>query len=69
MPSQNSFGAAGEFAAGGRSYQVFRLPALEHAGITKLSRLPYSIKVLLENLLRFEDGVTVKASDIEYVAR
>ena len=35
----------------------------------KISRIPYSIKVLLENLLRFEDGRTVKPSDIEYVAQ
>ncbi len=38
------------------------------SGVAKLSRIPYSIKILLENLLRFEDGATVKASDIEYVA-
>src|SRR6516164_2581093 len=69
MPSQDSFGAAGELAAGGEKYQIFRLAALEKAGATKLSRIPYSIKVLLENLLRFEDGATVKRSDIEYVAQ
>jgi aconitate hydratase len=68
MPTQNSFGAAGELAAGGTTYQIFRLAALEQAGPAKLSRIPYSIKVLLENLLRFEDGITVKRSDIEYVA-
>src|SRR6185437_2390460 len=42
--------------------------ALEKAGVN-LSRIPYSIKILLENLLRFEDGTTVKRSDIEYVAK
>ena len=68
MKSQNSFGAAGELRAGGRSYEIFRLEALEKAGIAKLSRIPFSIKILLENLLRFEDGSTVKRSDIEYVA-
>src|SRR5215467_3467619 len=68
MPTHNSFGAAGELAADGKIYQIFRLAALEKAGIAKLSRIPYSIKVLLENLLRFEDGATVKRSDIEYVA-
>ncbi|HML18530.1 MAG TPA: aconitate hydratase AcnA [Bryobacteraceae bacterium] len=67
MPSQNSFGAAGEFHADGRAYQIYRLAALEKAGFN-LSRVPYSIKILLENLLRFEDGLTVKRSDIEYVA-
>jgi len=69
MTSQNSFGAAGKLKAGGREYQIFRLAALEKAGVAKLSRIPYSIKILLENLLRFEDGTTVKKSDIEYVAK
>jgi len=69
MTSQNSFGAAGRLTAGGREYEIFRLAALEKAGIATLSRIPYSIKILLENLLRFEDGTTVKKSDIEYVAK
>jgi aconitate hydratase len=67
MPSQNSFGAAGELRVGDRAYQVYRLAALEKAGYN-LSRVPYSIKILLENLLRFEDNLTVKRSDIEYMA-
>jgi len=67
MTSQNSFGAAGQLQAGGRRYEIFRLAALEKAGY-KLSRIPYSIKIMLENLLRFEDGSTVKRSDIEYIA-
>ncbi len=69
MTSLNSFHAAGELRVGGRSYEYFRLAALEEAGVAKLSRIPYSIKILLENLLRFEDGSTVKKSDIEYVAQ
>lgn len=68
MASLNSFGAAGELRAGGRHYRIFRLSALEQAGF-QLSRLPYSIRVLLENLLRNEDGLTVRRSDIEYVAQ
>jgi aconitate hydratase len=68
MPSLNSFGAAGELRAGGRTYKFFRLSALEKAGFN-LARVPYSIKILLENLLRFEDNLTVKKSDIEYVAK
>src|SRR5579864_3458355 len=68
MKSLNSFHAAGELGAGGRSYEIFRLAVLEEAGIAKLSRIPYSIKILIENLLRFEDGSTVKRSDIEYIA-
>ena len=68
MTSLNSFGAAGQLHAGGRTHQIFRLAALEKTGVD-LARIPYSIKILLENLLRFEDGTTVKRSDIEYVAQ
>ncbi len=68
MTIQNSFGAAGELHAGGQTHQIFRLSALEKAGFD-LQRIPFSIKILLENLLRFEDGTTVKRSDIEYVAK
>src|ERR1019366_4898205 len=68
MTSLNSFGAAGQLRAGGRTYEIFRLAALEKAGFD-LKRVPFSIKVLLENMLRFEDDVTVKRSDIEYVAK
>ncbi len=69
MTIHNSFGAAGDLPVGGHVYKIRRLAALEKAGIANLTRIPYSIKILLENLLRFEDGVTVKASDIEYVAK
>src|SRR6202166_2957725 len=68
MTSLNSFGAAGQLHAGGRTHQIFRLADLEKTGVN-LSRIPYSIKILLENLLRFEDGLSVKRSDIEYVAK
>ena len=68
MPSQNSFHAAGPFVSCGKTYEIFRLSALEKAGFD-LKRIPYSIKIVLENLLRFEDGTTVKKSDIEYVAK
>ena len=59
MKSLNSFHAAGQLRAGGHEYEIFRLAALEEAGIATLSRIPYSIKILLENLLRFEDGSAV----------
>ncbi len=68
MANLNSFSAAGELRVGGRTHRIFRLSALEKAGVAKLTRIPYSIKILLENLLRFEDNLTVKRSDIEYVA-
>jgi aconitate hydratase len=65
----NSFGAPDTLRVGDRSYPYFRLDAVENAGLTKLARLPYSIKILLENLLRFEDGRTVTKSDIEALAK
>ena len=68
MTSQNSFGAAGELRVGDRTYTIFRLAALQKAGFD-LSRVPYSIKILLENMLRHEDGATVKRSDIEFAAK
>ncbi len=69
MASKNTFGAAATLRVNDREYQIFRLDVLEKVATgVKLSRIPYSIKVLLENLLRFEDERTVKARDIEYVA-
>ena len=55
-----SFGAAGSLDAGGTSYRIVRLDAIEGA-----ARLPFSLKVLLENLLRNEDGRLVTAAQIE----
>jgi aconitate hydratase len=69
MKTLDSFGSSGDLQAGARTYKIFRLSALEKAGVAKLSRIPYSIKILLENLLRNEDNLTVKRSDIEYVAK
>jgi aconitate hydratase len=69
MASQNSFAARTELAVGDTRYQVFSLPALEKAGFTGLSRLPYSLKILLENLLRREDGRSVDRDDIQALAR
>jgi aconitate hydratase len=67
MPQSNSFGAASTLTVGGSRYRYYALEALEKRG-ANISRVPYSIKILLENLLRTENGGTVKASDIEYVA-
>jgi aconitate hydratase len=61
----NSFGTQMPLDCGGRSVQIFSLPALEASGFRGLSRLPYSMKILLENLLRHEDGRFVKSKDIE----
>jgi len=62
-----SFNALAKFEAGGQTYQYYRLEALKEAGLD-VSRLPFSLKILLENLLRYEDGVTVTADDIKALA-
>ena len=64
----NSFHSRATLASGSRSYTIYRLPALEAKGFN-LSRLPFSLKILLENLLRREDGVNVTAGDIEFLAK
>ncbi|HEY1728896.1 MAG TPA: aconitate hydratase AcnA [Candidatus Baltobacteraceae bacterium] len=69
MPKIDSFKAADTLRVGNRSYRYVRLDALERAGVARLAELPYSIKVLLENLLRYEDGNTVKRDDIEALAK
>jgi aconitate hydratase len=53
---------------GGRTYEYFSLKAASKAGLGDLTRLPFSLKVLLENLLRWEDGRTVTTDDIRAVA-
>jgi aconitate hydratase len=69
MTSSDSFGTRSTIAAGGRDVQIFSLPKLQAAGFDGVARLPYSLKVLLENLLRHEDGRFVRAADIEALAR
>ncbi len=65
--ASDSFGARGLLTVGDRSFEIFHLAALSDR--FDVARLPYSIKVLLENLLRHEDGVTVRPADIEATAR
>jgi aconitate hydratase len=64
--SQNSFGARGTLEVGGLEYEIFRLAALSDR--FDVARLPYSLKVLLENLLRNEGSGTVSAGDVEGLA-
>jgi len=66
MSSLDSFGARADFEVGGRSYEIFRLDALQER--FDVGRLPYSIKVLLENVLRLEDGENVTREAIEAIA-
>ena len=64
MPSLNSFDARRTLNAGGKTYAYFDLNAAAQNGLGDISKLPLSLKVLLENLLRAEDGVAVKKADI-----
>src|SRR5882757_1745203 len=69
MSTVNSFGTRTTIPVGGRTIQMFSLAALERAGFPEIARLPFSLKILLENLLRHEDGRFVKAADVEALAR
>jgi aconitate hydratase len=64
--SENSFDARAEIEVGGRGYEIYRLDALQSK--YDVARLPFSLKVLLENLLRNEDGVAVRRDDVENLA-
>ncbi len=65
---QDRLKARRSLRAGARSYDYYALDAVGEAGIGDVSRLPYSMKVLLENLLRHEDGRTVTVADVEACA-
>ena len=65
--TMDSFGARSTFESGGESYEIFRLDALEKAGFD-VGRLPYSLRILLENLLRNEGGGSVFKADVEALA-
>ena len=67
MASQDSFGAKGTLEVGDQSYQIYRLSAVAGDGLD-VDSLPYSLKVLLENLLRTEDGANITADDISALA-
>ncbi|HEX6229094.1 MAG TPA: aconitate hydratase [Solirubrobacterales bacterium] len=66
MAHSDSFGARASLNLGGRSYEIYRLDALQER--FDVARLPYSLKVLLENVLRLEDGRSVTAADVESIA-
>ncbi len=66
--SKDSFKCKTTITAGGKTYEYFSLPLAEKNGLPGISKLPFSLKVLIENLLRFEDGITVKKADIEAAA-
>ena len=64
--STNSFDSRAEFTVADRTYTIFRLDALQSR--FDVARLPFSLKILLENLLRNEDGETIRAEDVEALA-
>jgi aconitate hydratase len=66
MASKDSFGAQGTLEVGDQSYQIYRLSSVRGEGLAddSVAGLPYSLKVLLENLLRTEDGANITADDI-----
>src|SRR5438552_1862647 len=66
--SKDSFSSLASLTIDGESFEIFSLPAFAKKSGTDLSRLPFSIKVMLENLLRNEDGRFVKADDIQALA-
>ncbi len=68
MPSNDSLKTRQDLSVGRKKYAYYSLPAAEEAGLTGISRLPRSMKVLLENLLRNEDGVSVTEADLRAMA-
>jgi aconitate hydratase len=67
MAHPDSFGARGTLSAGGRELELFRIGALQER--YDVHRLPYTLRILLENVLRHEDGLAVTSADVEAVAR
>ncbi len=68
LPSKNSFSTRATLRVGSDSFDIYRLDALERAGVGNVARLPFSLKVLLENLLRHEDERFVRTEDIPALA-
>ncbi|HEU4731571.1 MAG TPA: aconitate hydratase AcnA [Kofleriaceae bacterium] len=64
----NSFSSKAQIAVGNTRVELYRLDALLKAGVGDVATLPYSLRILLENLLRYEDGKTVQPADIQAVA-
>src|SRR5687768_695142 len=69
MSHLNSFGARAKLAAGGKEYTIFRLDSLSRIGGSTAEKLPVSLKILLENLLRNEDDAFVRRADVETLAK
>ena len=65
--SKNSFKSLDNISSSGKEYKIFNLKIAEKNGLEGISKLPKSIKVLLENLLRYEDDLSVNKSQIEAI--
>jgi len=68
MTASNSYSAKAQITVGSKKVELYRLDALVKAGVGDVATLPYSLRILLENLLRYEDGKTVHKADIVAVA-
>jgi aconitate hydratase len=64
----NSFGSKAQIAVGNSKYEIYRLDALVKQKVGDVETLPYSLRILLENVLRYEDGKTVQPADVQAVA-
>lgn len=69
MTETNNFNAKKQFELNGKKYNFFHLKALEEAGLGKVSRLPFSIRILLESLVRQYDGFVIKDEHVEGLAK
>src|SRR5215211_3029821 len=69
MTHPNTFGSRATLNVAGRQFTIFRLPSLSKLGGSTADRLPFSLKILLENLLRNEDNAFVKRPDVDALAR
>ena len=69
ISAANSFNTRDKLNVGAQPFEVHRLEKLEAQGLTRLETLPFSLRILLENLLRCEDGHSVRADDIQTLAK
>ena len=69
MAKSNLHDSRKSFELNGKTYNYYRLAAIEEAGIANISRLPYSVKVLLESVLRQHDGYVIKDDHVNNLAR
>ena len=65
MNSLDSYKTRSQLNVNGTHFDYYSLPALESSGVQGISQLPHSLKILLENLLRYEDNLTVNRDDIQ----